>query len=68
MMSSFTLHRSFFISIFEISSERGKGERLFDLSPNGGDLSMQQSTLRGLQEVEYYLCVNLIMWLDIRNN
>ncbi|XP_050160189.1 kinesin-like protein KIN-6 isoform X5 [Malus sylvestris] len=43
--------RSFFISIFEISSERGKGERLFDLSPNGGDLSMQQSTLRGLQEI-----------------
>ncbi|XP_068314130.1 kinesin-like protein KIN-6 [Pyrus communis] len=43
--------RLFFISIFEISSERGKGERLFDLSPNGGDLSMQQSTLRGLQEI-----------------
>ncbi|ONI32362.1 hypothetical protein PRUPE_1G363400 [Prunus persica] len=43
--------RSFFISIFEISSERGKGERLFDLSPNGGDLCMQQLTLKGLQEI-----------------
>ncbi|CAL8099015.1 unnamed protein product [Prunus armeniaca] len=43
--------RSFFISIFEISSERGKGERVFDLSPNGGDLCMQQSTLKGLQEI-----------------
>lgn len=67
MTSSF-FHRSFFISIFEISSERGKGERVFDLSPNGGDLCMQQSTLKGLQEVEYSFEFFNIMWLDIKNN
>ncbi|KAK4859692.1 hypothetical protein QYF36_010078 [Acer negundo] len=43
--------RSFYLSIFEIYSERGKGERMLDLSPDGGDLFMQQSTIRGLQEV-----------------
>ncbi|KAK2660750.1 hypothetical protein Ddye_007283 [Dipteronia dyeriana] len=43
--------RSFYLSIFEIYSERGKGERMLDLSPNGGDLFMQQSTIKGLQEV-----------------
>ncbi|KAK9269938.1 hypothetical protein L1049_025511 [Liquidambar formosana] len=43
--------RSFYISMFEIYSERGKGERVLDLSPNGGDLFMQQSTIKGLQEV-----------------
>ncbi|XP_020535407.1 kinesin-like protein KIN-6 isoform X2 [Jatropha curcas] len=45
------LTRSFYISIFEIYSEGGKAERIFDLSPEGGDLSMQQSTIKGLQEV-----------------
>ncbi|XP_062163300.1 kinesin-like protein KIN-6 isoform X1 [Alnus glutinosa] len=43
--------RSFSISIFEIYSERGKGEKVCDLSPEGTDLSMQQSTIKGLQEV-----------------
>ncbi|TXG52036.1 hypothetical protein EZV62_021205 [Acer yangbiense] len=43
--------RSFYLSIFEIYSERGKGERMLDLSPDGGDLFMQQSTIKGLQEV-----------------
>lgn len=56
--------RSFFMSIFEINSERSKGERLVDLSPNGGDLSMQQSSIKGLQEVEYYLLVSRIMRLE----
>ncbi|PON73385.1 Kinesin-like protein [Parasponia andersonii] len=42
--------RSFSISIFEIQSER-KGEKLFDLSPGGAELSMQNSTIKGLQEV-----------------
>ncbi|KAF5455756.1 hypothetical protein F2P56_025302 [Juglans regia] len=43
--------RSFSISIFEITSERGKGEKAYDLSPDGTELSMQQSTIKGLQEV-----------------
>ncbi|KAG1361953.1 kinesin-like protein KIN-6 [Cocos nucifera] len=43
--------RSYYLSMFEIYSERGKGERILDLSPNGIDLSIQQSTIKGLQEV-----------------
>ncbi|KAJ9675022.1 hypothetical protein PVL29_024118 [Vitis rotundifolia] len=43
--------RSFYISIFEIYSERGKGERMLDLSPGGADLFMQQSSIKGLREV-----------------
>ncbi|XP_038982265.1 kinesin-like protein KIN-6 isoform X2 [Phoenix dactylifera] len=42
---------SYYLSMFEIYSERGKGERILDLSPNGIDLSLQQSTIKGLQEV-----------------
>lgn len=39
--------------MFEISSERGKGERALDLTPDGGDLCIQQSTLlKGLQKVD----------------
>ncbi|KAI9113139.1 hypothetical protein K1719_015664 [Acacia pycnantha] len=43
--------RSIYISIFEIYSERGKAEKLFDLLRDGCELSMQQSTVKGLQEV-----------------
>ncbi|XP_021902693.1 kinesin-like protein KIN-6 isoform X2 [Carica papaya] len=43
--------RSFYISIFEIYSERGKGERISDLTLDGTDLCMLQSTIKGLQEV-----------------
>ncbi|KAL6212781.1 hypothetical protein ACLB2K_017998 [Fragaria x ananassa] len=43
--------RSFFISMFEISTEKGKAERWIDLSPNGGEITMQQSNLKGLQEI-----------------
>ncbi|XP_057973184.1 kinesin-like protein KIN-6 isoform X2 [Malania oleifera] len=43
--------RSFCISMFEIYSEGGKGERLLDLSPEGADLHMQQSAIKGLQEI-----------------
>ncbi|ONH94135.1 hypothetical protein PRUPE_8G272100 [Prunus persica] len=43
--------RSLFISIFEIRCEGGKEERVFDLSPNGVDLTMHRSTLKGLHEV-----------------
>ncbi|XP_050214190.1 kinesin-like protein KIN-6 isoform X2 [Mercurialis annua] len=41
----------FSISMFEIYSEGGKAEKMFDLSPDGADLSMQQSTIKGLQEI-----------------
>ncbi|KAJ8439819.1 hypothetical protein Cgig2_029079 [Carnegiea gigantea] len=43
--------RSFYLSLFEILSERGKGEKLSDLSKNGADIYMQQSAVRGLKEV-----------------
>ncbi|KAK0592830.1 hypothetical protein LWI29_026292 [Acer saccharum] len=43
--------RSFYLSIFEIYSVHGKGERMSDLSLHGGDLFMQQGTVKGLQEV-----------------
>lgn len=49
--------RSFYISMFEICSERGKVERLLDLSPGGADLFMQQSSIKGLQEVDSGLCL-----------
>ena len=49
--------RSFYISIFEIYSERGKGERILDLSPGGADLFMQQSSIKGLQEVDSGFCL-----------
>ncbi|PKI45649.1 hypothetical protein CRG98_033965 [Punica granatum] len=42
--------RSFYLSMFQICSERGKAEKAFDLS-NGVELSMHQSTIKGLQEV-----------------
>ncbi|GFS35984.1 ATP binding microtubule motor family protein [Actinidia rufa] len=45
------LSRTFYLSMFEICSERGKAERILDLSPDVGDLSMQQSITKGLQEV-----------------
>ena len=51
ILSCCETRRSFYISIFEIYTERGKTEKLFDLLPGGGELSMQQSTIKGLQEV-----------------
>ncbi|XP_076953312.1 kinesin-like protein KIN-6 [Bidens hawaiensis] len=42
--------RTFHLSMFEIYSERGKGEKIMDLSQEGGDLSMQQSNIKGLKE------------------
>ncbi|KAL6848431.1 hypothetical protein ACP4OV_021725 [Aristida adscensionis] len=41
---------SFSLSIFEILSE-GKGERILDLLPDGAECILQQSTIKGLQEV-----------------
>ncbi|GMI82477.1 hypothetical protein HRI_001917000 [Hibiscus trionum] len=43
--------RRFYLSIFEICAERGKAERICDLTSDRPDLSMQQSTIKGLQEV-----------------
>ncbi|XP_010536405.1 PREDICTED: kinesin-like protein KIN-6 isoform X5 [Tarenaya hassleriana] len=44
--------RLFYLSVFEICSERGKGERASDLLRGGGsELSVKQSTIKGLQEV-----------------
>ncbi|KAK7352235.1 hypothetical protein VNO80_17654 [Phaseolus coccineus] len=43
--------RTFYMSIFEICSERGKAEKLFDLLSDGGEISLQQSTVKGLKEV-----------------
>lgn len=37
--------------MFEIHSERGKGERILDLSHDGVELSFQHSTVIGLKEV-----------------
>ncbi|KAK1406559.1 hypothetical protein QVD17_41985 [Tagetes erecta] len=42
--------RTFYLSMFEIYSERGKGEKIMDLSQEGGDLYMQQSNIKGLKE------------------
>ncbi|KAL2522230.1 kinesin-like protein KIN-6 [Forsythia ovata] len=42
--------RTFNLSMFEICSEKGKAEKLIDLSQHGGDICMQQSVLKGLQE------------------
>ncbi|KAI4336765.1 hypothetical protein L6164_015250 [Bauhinia variegata] len=43
--------RSFYITMFEIYSERGKVEKLFDLLQDGAELSMQQSNVKCLKEV-----------------
>ncbi|KAL5995623.1 hypothetical protein ACLOJK_025689 [Asimina triloba] len=43
--------RVYYLSMFEICSERGKSERILDLSPDGGDLCFQQGSVKGLQEV-----------------
>ncbi|KAK8585186.1 hypothetical protein V6N13_139121 [Hibiscus sabdariffa] len=43
--------RRFYLSIFEICAERGKAERICDLTSDRPDLSIQQSTIKGLQEV-----------------
>nr|QWT43321.1 kinesin-like protein KIN11A [Citrullus lanatus] len=43
--------RSYYLSIFEIYSEKGKGEKMYDLSADGGELTMQQFTIKGLKEV-----------------
>jgi len=53
--SVLVVRRSFYLSLFEILSERGKGEKLSDLSENGADIYMQQSAVKGLKEVSLYI-------------
>lgn len=47
----FSCDRSIYLSVFEIHSEKGKGEKLSDLTPDGSDIYMQQSAVKGLKEV-----------------
>ncbi|KAL0360529.1 UNVERIFIED_CONTAM: Kinesin-like protein KIN-6 [Sesamum radiatum] len=44
------LSRVFYLSMFEIYSEKGKAEKMIDLLHDGGDIYMQHSVLKGLQE------------------
>ncbi|KAF6149960.1 hypothetical protein GIB67_008681, partial [Kingdonia uniflora] len=48
---SSNLTRSYYISMFEINTEKGKGERIIDLSSDGPDLVLQLSAIKGLKEV-----------------
>ncbi|KAL6524837.1 hypothetical protein OROMI_030430 [Orobanche minor] len=48
--SGMDLSRVFYLSMFEISSEKGKAERMVDLLHDQSDMCMQQSVLKGLQE------------------
>lgn len=50
--------RKFFLSVFEVYAE-GKVERICDLCPDGTDLCVQQSLVKGIQEVDSYLCLML---------
>ncbi|XP_020517807.1 kinesin-like protein KIN-6 isoform X2 [Amborella trichopoda] len=49
--SPFKQSRCFYMSMFEICSERGRGERIFDLAQDGREVFFQQSIIKGLQEV-----------------
>ncbi|CAN4115712.1 unnamed protein product [Withania somnifera] len=40
----------FYMSMFEICSEKGKSERIFDLIQDGADLFVQQSSIKGIRE------------------
>ncbi|XP_063950245.1 kinesin-like protein KIN-6 isoform X2 [Daucus carota subsp. sativus] len=42
--------RTFYLSMFEICSERGRTERMIDLFNDGVDICLQQSTIKGLHE------------------
>ncbi|GAB2211239.1 hypothetical protein Droror1_Dr00016532 [Drosera rotundifolia] len=43
--------RIFYLSMFEIYSEKGRVEKILDLSPDGGGIHFQHSVLKGLKEV-----------------
>ncbi|XP_057794860.1 kinesin-like protein KIN-6 isoform X2 [Salvia miltiorrhiza] len=52
--STSQLSRVVYLSMFEISSERGKGEKMIDLLHDGGDVSLQHSVIKGLGEAVVY--------------
>lgn len=52
IVSDSPIRKSLYLSIFEIRKERGKGEKLYDLSPEGAELTLQHSTIKGLKEVD----------------
>lgn len=43
--------RSYFISMFEIYSDKGRSEKPIDLLSSGDDLQIQESTLKGHRKV-----------------
>ncbi|XP_060178622.1 kinesin-like protein KIN-6 isoform X2 [Lycium barbarum] len=47
-------HRIFHLSMFEICSEKGKSEKIFDLIQEGADLSIQQSSIKAMREAVLY--------------
>lgn len=49
--------------MFEICSERGKGERISDLSTDVADLCFQQSTIKGVKEVAICLCLCVCLYI-----
>lgn len=49
------MDRVLYLSMFEISSEKGKAERMIDLLHDGGDICMQHSVIKGLREVSRYI-------------
>lgn len=53
LILTYYVSRVVYLSMFEISSERGKGEKMIDLLHDGGDVSLQHSVIKGLREVIY---------------
>lgn len=48
------MDRYFYLSMFEICSEKGKSEKIFDLSQDRTDLCSQQTSIKGVQEVSHF--------------
>ncbi|XP_031125278.1 kinesin-like protein KIN-6 isoform X2 [Ipomoea triloba] len=46
--------RYFYLSMFEICTEKGKSEKIFDLAQDRTDLCSQQTSIKGLQETRIY--------------
>lgn len=44
--------RTYYLSMFEIHSERGKGEKIFDLSPDSTDNTHPQTSIISVKEVK----------------
>ncbi|XP_078166690.1 ATP binding microtubule motor family protein isoform X4 [Carex rostrata] len=44
-------HRSFYLAMLEIYSVSGRGEKMIDLLSDGTELTLVQSTIKGLEEV-----------------